>query len=174
MWTLLQLIGHLNIFAGMNMRQGPFRLHKAHVFLYWTPIETIFYKLCLSACRLRSLSIFLSSSPSTPCLNPVCLLPARCEFKLSHPLVLIFLVFFLHPLSHCDRIFHGCPWLNVGMFVCLWATVCIGLCCLLTWTNCQRRQCARQQHVARPIDPFRGLCRAGIQSCMFEGNWNIG
>lgn len=47
----------------MNMRYSPFRLNKIHVFLFWTPVGTIFYKLCFSACSLPSFSVLPSSSP---------------------------------------------------------------------------------------------------------------
>lgn len=157
----LDLVFTISLTVGMNMHQGPFRLHKACVFLYWTPVETIFYKLRLSTCRLRSFFVFLSSSLFTPCLDPVCSSsPSELWIQIESSSCFTFL---------CP----GCPCMSVGMFVCVWASVCICLCGLLMWMDCQRRQCAWQQHVARPIDPFRGMCSASIQSCMFEGNWRL-
>lgn len=153
------------------MCQGFLRFYKTHVSLYWTPVEAIFYKLCLSACHLRSLSIFLSSSPFTPC-QPYLSSPSEVWVQIKSFSCFNFFFCVVSP-PVMELICPGCPCLNAGMFVCVRANVCLGLSRLLTWTDCQRCQCARQQHVARPIDPYRGMCRVGIQSCIFEGNWSI-
>lgn len=67
--------------------RGPFRLNKIHVFLFWTPVATISYKLRLSACSLTSFSVVPSSSPfhSLSRSLSICLLPQKCESRLSHP-----------------------------------------------------------------------------------------
>ncbi len=162
------------------------------------PVGPIFYKLCLSACSLPSFSVLPSSSPfHSLSLSLSVYLSSPSEVWIQTESSAL-LYFFSHTasssslamsflfLSHyifmsyvqefqrppvCDGT--NMSWLSLveaGTIVCV--CVCLGLCCVLTWTDCQRRHRAQQQHVARPIDPIWRDVQSR-RSGVGEGNCSI-
>lgn len=91
----------LSLMAVMNMRRRP---SIRDVLLYWTPVETIFYKLCLSACCLPS-SIFIPVS--LPSLSLSVHLSPRSEVWIQRELSSLPYLPFSHTSSWCFPTIHS-------------------------------------------------------------------